>query len=551
MAEAAGPDLAARLAALQRDYLAQLPEKLAAIEAAWMRLADGPWAGEPARALHRLVHNLAGSGQTFGVAGLSEAARAIEEQLTGAGDLDAAPSAATRARMHEALVRLRAVVQHLPAPDAAAAVSVPAAVAGAPAVDAPPRTLLLVDDDPAFCRQLADQLGHYGYPVRSFPRLAAADAAAQSEPLPAVALLGMQLPDGTGIEALEHLRSRGFSGPVVFLSASGALPVRLAAVRSGAAALFVKPFETGELVERLDGLVEPRAAEPFRVLIVEDSAALAAFYRLALEQAGMLVETVHDPMHALSVLDVLGPDLILMDVYMPGCSGLELASVIRQQGQYLGIPIVFLSTESDLGRQLAALGLGADDFLTKPIEGAHLVRAVQSRAGRARALRRLMLHDSLTGVLNHTATTARLEDEIARAERLGRPLALVVIDVDHFKSVNDRHGHLVGDRVLRSMTRLLRQRLRKTDVVGRMGGEEFAVIMPDTPLAAAHAVLESIRAHFARLEHDAAAGRFRVTISCGVAAHVAGGSPNRLIESADGAMYRAKQAGRDRVVTAS
>lgn len=550
MANAPSGDLAARLAVLQQDYVAQLPQKLAAIEELWAAVAGGDWVPEPVHELHRLVHNLTGSGKTFGVSDISDAARELEQQLKAAVDAGVEPGGEARARMQRSLASLRTVVGGLRAPATALA---------AAAVDFGPREtpvagngrrLFLVEDDLELSGQLASQLGHYGYEVRQFSRLAGLQAAIAAE-RPAAVLMDEHLPDGSGFRVLQVLRDQGLAVPSVLLSSSGDMAVRLGAVRAGAAAFFPKPVEIGELVDRLDLLVDPRPAAPLRVLIVDDSVALSAFYGTVLEHSGMIVEVLHDPMRTLTVLDELGPDLILMDLYMPGCSGLELAAVIRQQRKYLSIPIVFLSTENDLGRQLAALGLGADDFLTKPIGAEHLLRAVQTRAERARALRQLMLHDSLTDVLNHTAVTERLEDEIARAERVGRPLALAVIDVDHFKSINDSCGHLVGDRVLCSMTRLLRQRLRKTDVVGRMGGEEFAVIMPDTAIDAGRAVLDAMRDSFAQVEHEAGPRRFRVTFSCGIASCSRGQSAQALIEAADGAMYRAKQSGRNRVVMAT
>lgn len=549
MTEGVDRNLAARLAALQRDYLVQLPHRLATIEELWARVVDGDWTGEPAGELHRLVHNLTGSGKTFGVAELSETAGELERQLKSAISAGAAPDSGTRTLMQHSLARLRSVVSGIHAPPAQVspslatpAITVPAAAGG--------RSLFLADGDICSADALAAQLEHYGYRVTRFPALAALEAAVAATPPPAV-VVGEQLPDAAGFRAIERLRARGFTGAGVLLGLAGDLAARLGAVRAGAAAFFVKPVEIGELLDRLDALVDPRPAAPFRILIVDDSAALADFHAVALGHAGMIVETVHDPMHALQALEVFAPDLIVMDVYMPGCSGLELAAVIRQQTQYLSIPIVFLSTESDPGRQSFALGLGADDFLTKPIESGLLLRVVQARAERARALRRLTLHDSLTGALNHTATSARLEDEIARAERLASPLSLAVIDVDQFKAVNDTYGHLVGDQVLRGLVRLLRQRLRRTDVVGRMGGEEFAVIMPDTDLRSAHGVIEAMRASFGRVEHEAGGTRLRVAFSGGVAVHVPGSGPAAVIKAADDAMYRAKQLGRNRVLVAS
>jgi diguanylate cyclase (GGDEF)-like protein len=549
MPEVTKPDLAARLEALRQEYILQLPQRLLAIEELWAGLMNGAgWSSAPARELHRLTHNLTGSGKTFGFAEVSEVARELEQLLKAAVAEPHPPGVEARSRMQTALGRLRAViltvkdVTAMPVAAGAQPASTPSGLAT--------RRLFLVEADAGITSRLVMQLGHYGYQLRDFARIDGVEEAVAREH-PAAVLINIQLPDDDGAALASRLRNGPTPPPVVLLSAHGDIEARLKAVRAGAAAFFTQPVEIGELVDRLDTLIDPHPGEPLRILIVDDSVSLAGFYTLVLEGAGMLVETVQDPLQVLPVLARFGPDLILMDVYMPQCSGLELAAIIRQQGEYVSVPLVFLSTETDVGRQLAALGLGADDFLTKPIEPEYLLRAITTRAGRARTLRSLMLRDSLTGVLNHTAISARLEDEMARVERSGLPLAFAVIDLDHFKSVNDTHGHLVGDQILRSMTRLLRQRLRKSDIVGRMGGEEFAVIIPDTSLEAAYQVIETLRSSFARMRHEVARGAFSVTFSAGIAMHVAGRSVADLIGSADEAMYRAKQSGRNRVVIAS
>jgi PleD family two-component response regulator len=143
---------------------------------------------------------------------------------------------------------------------------------------------------------------------------------------------------------------------------------------------------------------------------------------------------------------------------MPGASGQEIAKVIRQQDAYLSIPIVFLSAESDIGRQREAMSLGGDEFLHKPIQPEHLVSAVRSRVIRYRALRALMVRDSLTGLLNHTSYKERLRAEVARAKRQNKMLSVAIIDIDHFKNVNDTYGHPAGDRVIKNLSRLLKQR---------------------------------------------------------------------------------------------
>jgi len=244
------------------------------------------------------------------------------------------------------------------------------------------------------------------------------------------------------------------------------------------------------------------------------------------------------------------PDLILIDIYMPGCNGMELAKVIRQLDAFVSIPIVFLSAESNLDKQLIAMGLGADDFLTKPIQPLHLVSSVSSRIQRSLKLRSFMVRDSLTGLLNHTTIKEQLSREVALAKRQGTPLAFAMIDIDHFKQVNDAYGHAAGDRVIKSLSRLLKQRLREAEMVGRYGGEEFAVILSNTDGVMAVKVMDAIRKDFSQLRNRADSREFAVTFSCGVADVLHFGDHAELSNAADKALYTAKNSGRNQVVLA-
>ena len=228
--------------------------------------------------------------------------------------------------------------------------------------------------------------------------------------------------------------------------------------------------------------------------------------------------------------------------------GLELATVIRQKQDYVGVPIVFLSGEVDLEKQLAAMGLGADDFLVKPIVPVHLIAAVTHRAQRARVLRSFMIRDSLTKLLNHVAIKEQLELEILRARRKGAALAFGILDLDHFKSVNDQYGHATGDQVIKNLARLLQRRLRATDVIGRYGGEEFAIVLTDVDGAQGVAVADQLRSAFEDMPQLAADQTFGVTLSCGIATFPAYSDAIGLAQAADKALYEAKRAGRNRIV---
>jgi len=199
---------------------------------------------------------------------------------------------------------------------------------------------------------------------------------------------------------------------------------------------------------------------------------------------------------------------------------------------------------------MEALNLGGDRFLTKPVRADELIPEVAARAKRSRVIRALMAHDSLTGLYNHSHIVELLETEVARARRNTKPLCHAMIDLDFFKRVNDTHGHAVGDRVLQSLAHLLQRRLRKTDIIGRYGGEEFAIILPDTVAAGAMQVLDEVRTTFAQIRHESPRGAFMVTLSAGVAEYPRFAAAAELSRAADTALYRAKGEGRDRVVLA-
>jgi diguanylate cyclase (GGDEF)-like protein len=280
---------------------------------------------------------------------------------------------------------------------------------------------------------------------------------------------------------------------------------------------------------------------------VEDDPDLSIQYAGTLDAAGMKTEVVADPLEVMEPLYAFRPDLILMDVNMGGCTGPELAAVLRQQEGYLSTPIVFLSTEERLADQLAAIDLGGDEFLTKPIDARHLVSAVASRARRGRMLQSLISHDGLTGLLNHSNLKLHLEAELSRASREDTEVSYAMIDLDLFKSINDTYGHSAGDRLLRSLALFLRQRLRRSDILGRYGGDELAVILPRTDGPTAVRVLERVRENFAQLRHRAGDSEISATLSCGVATYPAQSTSELLLDAADAALYAAKRGGRNRV----
>jgi diguanylate cyclase (GGDEF)-like protein len=421
----------------------------------------------------------------------------------------------------------------------------------APAIAPMPRICILA---PAGGVEImAGQAFMAGYLIEVFSEAPAFLEAVAADP-PDLAVVDLEASvAGGGLPALLQ-RLRAFPGrevPLAFLSQYADLEARLEAVRAEGVAFFPKPLDLMTLLDVVDQLRSHQLQEPIRVLLVEDDPLTAAFCARILEGAGMRAAVVRDPMAVMEPLVELRPDVLVMDLYMPDCSGLELASVIRQQAAYVSLPIVYLSGEQQLDRQLEALSKGAEDFLTKPISPAHLITIVTTRALRGRQLKSLLVRDSLTGLLNHVHLEDKLRLEMARAARVGRPLVFAMLDLDHFKAVNDTYGHASGDQVIKSLARLLQRRLRRTDAIGRWGGEEFAVILPDTDLPGALAVLEDLRGHFAALPHDLGRQTVGLTLSCGLASFPEYLEPLALVDAADQALYAAKRLGRNRCVTST
>ncbi|MEW5763557.1 MAG: response regulator [Acidobacteriota bacterium] len=545
-------DFQEKLNALREVFASGVGARLDEMDALWSAVRSGQAPADGPATLHRMVHSLAGTAGTFGYTALSVAARSVEHLLADMAEGGTPIPADAEAAVSEGLSRLRELSAR---PDV---LRPEIEVVPARYIEPPPgasrtgKLILLVDDDRVFALNLGMQISHFGYDVRTVARLEDLAGIAGETP-PAAIILDILFTGETekGTEAARRLFPEGRPRPpLVFLSEAGDFATRLEAVRAGGAAFFTKPVELGDLIGTLDSLTNPRPVDPLRVLIVEDEPALAEHFGLLLGQAGMKIAKVNRPQDALQALSEFNPELVLMDLYMPGCNGLELAAVIRQIPGFLTLPIVFLSVESRIQQQMKAIDLGADDFLTKNIAPQYLISSVTARAQRARILQSFMSRDGLTGLLNHTHMKEQIVVEVARSRRVGSPLSLAMIDVDRFKEVNDTHGHATGDRVLKSLSYLLRQRLRRTDVLGRFGGDEFAVLLTDTTADRAAGILDEVRAAFAQVIHPAEGTTVTCTLSVGVAGLEEGMDAQSLSEAADRALYLAKEGGRNRVAPA-
>lgn len=547
-----------RIAKLRAAFLEQLPARIDKARSLLEQITTEPESQTIKAELHRLLHSLKGTGRSFGFRELGLAASLGEALLA---KLIEAPADRHHADWLGELSRCLAELETTTAAlcrqggsgiedDPGFCLPVSAEPDGLAGDEKRRRLVYLCDDEPLVLEQLACQLGCFGYETESFTEPAMLYAAALRRQPDAV-VMDINFPQGeqAGTDALEALKGQT-SRPIrsIFLSSRDDFAARLAAVKAGGEAYFRKPAQALSLVAALDELTGQHEPEPYRILIVDDEPDIGDYHSIILQEAGMITRRVSDAKEVLEVLKEFNPDMVLMDMYMPCCDGRDLAQVIRQVPNYVGLPIVYLSSETDRSKQFTAMrGIGAEGFLTKPVVPGELVAAVAIRAERMRTLRSLMARDSLTGLFSHTTTTQLLETAINSARRERATLCFAMLDIDHFKSVNDRYGHPVGDQVIQAMARVLQQRLRNSDVVGRYGGEEFAVVLRNVDTKQAARLLDGLRDDFAKIDFHSAAGDFSCTFSAGIASFPEHDSMESIREAADRALYQAKRGGRNQV----
>lgn len=580
---------------LSERHAQELPRKLAEIEDLWRIVVDAGGARDGLVQVQRLAHGLDVASSMLGLPELSSPARRLAKTLAAGLASGADFSAVDRTRVDELLAELRnasttisappsQTVVELAAPVEALAPVAPKTPASAPSPvtrepetssrRAPPRDppaplaelpmppvtiegerrlVYILETGQDAATNLASQLSRFGYEARIF-ETGTTLVEALSERQPYAMLVDVDLA-GDSFHAAQAIASVSNAAiarvPLLLLSSRTDVQARLESVRAGAVAYFSKPLRIGELVDKLDSLASRETPEPYRVMIVDSDTNRADLCRAILHEVGMEVSVVRAPSDLVAALGDFNPELLLIALKLPDCGGDEIAQVVHQIPSYVSLPVVFLSEQWNLDRQIGLMNVGGDALLPLPLQASQLISTVIARVERYRTLSALMQHDSLTGLLNHSRLQQYLEIEGLRAIRQAHPLAFAMIDIDHFKLVNDQFGHPVGDRILKNLARFLRQQLRKSDIVGRYGGEEFAIILTDTDGPAAMAVMEKLCSDFSRLEHEVDGATLTVAFSAGVASMAGRQSARELVLAADRALYAAKRAGRNRVVLAA
>jgi len=538
-----------KLQVLRDNFAVDLPAKLNKIGSIWKNIQ----LSNSEKDMNDLIffcHKLAGAGSSFGFKNVSEYARAIEQTVQHL-QTQSTTNNATHwdEKSHSDIAIL--IDKLLSQKDTQADDEPLSIIKKIKSKKTENESLLIYiqERNRLVVDELTTKLKTYNFSTRNFSQLKDLEKTFNETP-PNVLIIDTTLFNAQTKKLLIDLKKK-YDFTIIHLADTSNFNERLEAVRIGVDYYYTKPIDISSIIDTLDSLSEKGIEVASKVLIVDDSVSTSQFYALSLKNVGINTKVVTDPLKVMNEVIEFKPELILLDLHMPKCSGLELAAVIRQQENYISTPIIFLSGETDIQKQLAALEIGADEFLSKPVNVNHLIAVVKNKIQRYRQLSTYMHNDSLTGLLNHSSILSVLDTEMSRAKREDSNVSYAMIDIDFFKNVNDSYGHHMGDMVIKSISRFLRQSLRITDSVGRYGGEEFVVILPGIDTSVAEKIIQKILDTFSKVEFIHFNHKFNVTFSCGITDYLTDHSANEMIEAADKALYQAKEAGRNCIKVAS
>ncbi|MCW2780158.1 MAG: Two component response regulator receiver modulated diguanylate cyclase [Marmoricola sp.] len=512
-----------RLQAIYQHARASFAEELAAIDAAVTQLETGALDEPQQRAAERAAHRLAGTAGTFGFPEATEPARRLEDAFAHPLHPDAVHRLATDA------AALRTILSGNQAP--------------APEQQEPLRpdgrvlALHAADDLDAQIRGTASALG---LNIAHDPRESDIE----------LAIIDLAAPNAEGL--IRGYSERQPPVPILALADTASLTDHRTATSAGASLVLPRTGSPIDVAAAAKSLFKQPRNGQFRILAVDDDPVMLAALPAVLATEPIDCTTLEDPRKFWAMLEQTGPDLVVLDLDMPHLDGIALCRIIRTDPRWSTLPVLFLTASTDPAAVDAIFAAGADDYVSKPLVASEVRARIRNRLDRVALYRALADTDPLTGLVNRRRLEIDFDRLSALASRHQQPLSLALLDIDHFKRVNDTHGHGIGDLVLRWLAERLTEEFRGEDVVARWGGEEIVIVTLGMSGVDARqrltGFLESIRGTPIVLP-----GRPQSSLSISFSAGVAelgfhGDDLHTLTRGADAALYRAKRSGRARVL---
>lgn len=529
------------LSALIDQVRPTLLTKLVQVEDALAQLLAGPLSVEQVEQAQRAAHQLAGSAGTFGMPQGTVLARELEGFFRKGAPANPVLLLPAFSQLEELRGVLEAGVDLAPAPAAPPEVGPGADSAG----------LLIATRDSVLAAQLVAAAAAMGRACTHVTDLSAAVAAVRTRS-PSGALVDLALPDqAAGLALLRELRRSDPDLKALVLGGTGVFLDRVEASRAGAHSFVDADQPPDRIIQLLVEITEVSREQRPRLVAVDDDPAILAALRVVFEGAGMALTTISDPFRLFDVLTEVVPDLVLLDVDMPGVTGFELARMIRSDPRWALLPVLILTGSIRPEQVVEVFAAGADDYASKPVVEVELLTRVRNRLERVRAQQRMREIDGLTGLVNRSVLQSEFDRMKALASAQSQPLSVAMLDMDQFKAFNAAHGYVLGDIVLQRLARLLTTAFTGADVVSRWAGQEFVVLMYGMTRSDAVARIAGVLEIFRAATFAVPDGTVTMTFSGGVAEFgVDGEDLQRLTQAAAGAVRKSKDTGGERVLAA-
>lgn len=407
--------------------------------------------------------------------------------------------------------------------------------------------IAIIDNVFSQAQGLAQALCEFNFDAKAFASFKVINQEIQ-QTLPDLVIVGQSALDRLDEEAFE-LANRLYKNGVpcfIYLNHDDFYS-RLKSVRSHFNKHYVKPLELTRVVNHIRETLKLDNLVSIKVCLVDDQTSVLNYLKLTLEQQGFDVLGTTNPSILIKEMQVFEPDIFIFDINMPDISGIELARIIRQFEHFSAVPIIFLSSDDTLDNKLLAIEGECDDLLPKSLPIEAIIHQIKSRIARSVNIRKQTMQDSLTGLFNHKAIVANALKCFELEKISHMSASLVMVDLDHFKQVNDTYGHAAGDKVIIALSQLLKGRLRQSDKIGRYGGEEFMLVLKGDSYESQLQRLNEIRESFSQLVFHHNQVGFKVSFSAGWVKMADFNDFSVMSQAADMALYQAKKEGRNRL----